>query len=57
MARQTGITRSIPPRATLFGFPAKPVDKAKDIIASLGLLPKLFARVKALEEKIKELDK
>ena len=54
---KTGITKSFPANTTLFGFPAKPVDKARAIIASIGLLPKLFARVRALEERLKKLDK
>ena len=55
---QTGITKSFPePRTVLFGHPARPIDKAKDIVARTGLLPKLFERVKALEAKLKELEK
>lgn len=54
---QTGVTKSFPANTTLFWYPAKPVNKAKDIIASIGLLPKLFERVRALENKIKELEK
>lgn len=54
---KTGISKSFPPKTTLFGYPAKPVDKARELIASIGLLPKLFERVRALEAKIKELEK
>lgn len=54
---KTGISRSFPSKTVLFGYPAKPADKAREIIASVGLLPKLFERVKALEAKIKELEK
>ena len=54
---QSGITKSFPANTVLFGYPAKQVDKAKDTIAHIGLLPKLFERVKALEAKIKELEK
>ncbi len=54
---RSGITKSFPqPKTTLFWYPAKPVDKARDIIASIGLLPKLYERVRALENKIKELE-
>ena len=53
---KTGISRSFPANTTLFWYPAKPVEKARDIIASIGLLPKLFGRVRALEAKIKELE-
>lgn len=54
---KTGISKSFPDNSTLFWYPAKQVDKARDIIASIGLLPKLFERVRALEAKIKELEK
>lgn len=54
---KTGISKSFPDNTTLFWYPAKPVDKARDVIASIGLLPKLFERVRALEAKIKELEK
>lgn len=55
---KTGISKSYPvPKTVLFGYPARPVDKARDMIACTGLLPKLFERVKALEAKIKELEK
>jgi UDP-3-O-[3-hydroxymyristoyl] glucosamine N-acyltransferase len=54
---KTGIHKSFPPNTVLFGYPAKPVDKARELIASVGLLPKLYERVKALEKKIKELEK
>ena len=54
---KTGITKSFPSNTTLFWYPAKPVDKVRDIIASVGLLPKLFKRVSELEAKIKEIEK
>jgi UDP-3-O-[3-hydroxymyristoyl] glucosamine N-acyltransferase len=54
---KSGISKSFPAKTTLFGYPARPVDKARDLIASTGLLPKLFERVRALESKIKELEK
>lgn len=54
---KTGVTKSFPANTTLFWYPAKPVDKARDIIGSIGLLPKLFERVRALENKIKELER
>ncbi len=55
---QTGITKSfLKPKTVLFGHPARPIDKARDMVACMGLLPKLFKRVKALEAKLKELEK
>ena len=55
---KTGISKSFPlPKTVLFGYPARPVEKERELIASIGLLPKLFERVRALEAKIKELEK
>ena len=54
---KTGIHKSYPANTVLFGYPAKPVEKARELIAAVGLLPKLFERVRALEAKIKELEK
>jgi UDP-3-O-[3-hydroxymyristoyl] glucosamine N-acyltransferase len=54
---KTGISKSFPANTTLFWYPAKPVEKARDILASIGLLPKLYERVKALEAKIRELER
>ncbi len=54
---QSGVTKSFPSKTTLFWTPAKPIEKARDIIASIGLLPKLFKRVGELEARIKKLDK
>ena len=57
VAAKTGIHKSYPAKTVLFGYPAKPAEKARELIASVGLLPKLFERVRALEAKIKELEK
>ena len=53
---KSGISKSFPANTTVFWYPAKPVEKVRDIIASIGLLPKLYARVRALEAKIKQLE-
>lgn len=54
---KTGIHKSYPAKTTLFGYPSKPADKAREQIAATGLLPKLFERVRRLEEKMKNLEK
>ena len=55
---KTGVTKSyLKPKTVLFGYPGKPIDKAKNTIACVGLLPRLFERVRALEAKLKELEK
>ncbi len=54
---KTGISKSFPAKSVLFWYPAKPADKARELLGSIGLLPKLFERVRQLEAKIKELEK
>ncbi len=55
---KTGISKSfLKPKTVLFGYPARPIEKARDTIACMGLLPKLFERVRDLEAKLKELEK
>jgi len=53
---KSGISKSFPSNTTLFWYPAKPVEKVRDIIASVGLLPKLFKRIKELEFRIKKIE-
>ena len=53
---KSGITKSFPSNTTLFWYPAKPVEKVRDIIASVGLLPKLFKRINELESRIKKIE-
>jgi UDP-3-O-[3-hydroxymyristoyl] glucosamine N-acyltransferase len=56
-AGKAGISKSFPAKTTVLGFfPARPIDKARDLVAYVGLLPKLYERVRALEAKIKELE-
>lgn len=55
---KSGITKSFnEPHTTVFWYPAKTVGKMREILGSIGLLPKLFKRVNALEAKVKELEK
>lgn len=54
---QSGVPKSFPPRTVLLGYPARPIDKAREIFAAVALLPGLFRKVRALEAKIKELER
>lgn len=53
---KSGVSKSFPAKTTLFGIPAKPIDKMKERFGHIALLPKLFERVTALEKKLKELE-
>jgi UDP-3-O-[3-hydroxymyristoyl] glucosamine N-acyltransferase len=51
VAAQSGISKSIPPHTVMFGSPARPMRKAKQIEACINRLPDLFKRVQRLEKK------
>jgi UDP-3-O-[3-hydroxymyristoyl] glucosamine N-acyltransferase len=46
-----GVTKSVPPKEVLFGAPARPMKDFKTTCALVNKMPKLFERVKKLEEK------
>ena len=45
-----GVTKSVAPKDVLIGIPARPMKDFKTNFALLNKLPKLFERVKKLEE-------
>jgi UDP-3-O-[3-hydroxymyristoyl] glucosamine N-acyltransferase len=51
VAAQSGVSRKIPPKTVMFGTPARPIKKAKQIEACISRLPELFKRVHKLEKK------
>ncbi|MFA6281225.1 MAG: UDP-3-O-(3-hydroxymyristoyl)glucosamine N-acyltransferase [Candidatus Omnitrophota bacterium] len=54
-AAQAGVTKSIPPKTMVSGYPARPHDAAKRVNACVQGLPGLYSKIKELEQKIKEL--
>jgi UDP-3-O-[3-hydroxymyristoyl] glucosamine N-acyltransferase len=54
---QSGLTKNVPPGQVMFGSPALPMKEAKEQLGRLALLPKLFERVKRLEQKARETGK
>jgi len=53
---QSGVTKSVPPNARMFGSPAIGINVFKRINAYLQKLPQLFSRTKALEERVEKLE-
>jgi len=53
---QSGVSKSIPPNTTVWGYPAKPADIAKRINACVQNLPRLYKTVDMLKKKIEELE-
>lgn len=52
VAAQSGIAKSVPPDSAWFGSPAVPLREAKEQIAWIHRLGRLFARVKEIEKKL-----
>ncbi len=50
VAAQSGLSKSIAAKEVVFGSPAVPMREAKERLAYLGRLPKLFERVKRMEQ-------
>lgn len=49
---KSGVSKSIPAKTVVFGYPAKPMDVAKKINACIQRLPKLYETVKKIEEEV-----
>ena len=55
IAAQAGVTRSVPPNTVVSGYPAREHQKAKRVNACVQQLPKLYRRIKQLEEEIERI--
>jgi UDP-3-O-[3-hydroxymyristoyl] glucosamine N-acyltransferase len=54
---QSGVTHDLDPGESYFGYPARPVAEARRIYGALPRLPDLLKRVRALEQRIGELER
>jgi UDP-3-O-[3-hydroxymyristoyl] glucosamine N-acyltransferase len=54
---QSGVSKSVPPNTTVFGYPASPLAAFKRLHAYLQRLPQLFQRTKAIEEKLEKIER
>ena len=50
VAAQSGVTKNLGAKQVVFGYPAIPLREAKEQLARIGRLPKLYERVKKLEQ-------
>lgn len=50
IAAKSGVSKSVPPKQVQFGYPAKEMQEQKEQLACIARLPKLYARVKKLEQ-------
>jgi len=53
---KSGVSKDVPPGQVLWGTPALPMRETKEQLARTRLLPRLFERVKRLEQKSRESD-
>jgi UDP-3-O-[3-hydroxymyristoyl] glucosamine N-acyltransferase len=51
------VTKSVVPNITVSGYPAREHVQARRLLAHTAMLPALFERVKALENRLRELEK
>ena len=54
---QGGVTKSIPPDTSVSGYPARPHSQARRIYASMRSLPEMVRMVRALSQRVAELEK
>jgi UDP-3-O-[3-hydroxymyristoyl] glucosamine N-acyltransferase len=50
VAAKSGVSKSVPAGGVYFGYPAGPLQNQKEELARIARLPKLYARVKKLEQ-------
>ncbi len=51
---QSGVSKNVPPGEVWFGYPAMPLKDQKAQLARIALLPRLFQRVKRMEQEARE---
>ena len=55
LAAKAGVSKDVPAKTVMFGYPAEPLEEAKASVARIRRLPKLLERVKKLEAEIEAL--
>jgi len=56
VAAQAGVTKSVPAKTLVSGYPAKPHDKAKKVNAALQRLPEYIKTINELKHKVAQLE-
>lgn len=56
IAGYSGVTKSVPAGATVFGYPAVDADKNRRMQAALRQLPDTLRRIRSLEQRIAQLE-
>ncbi len=53
---QSGVSKNVPDREVIFGYPARPIMRTKRIEAVINQLPELVKRIRELEKKLAALE-
>jgi UDP-3-O-[3-hydroxymyristoyl] glucosamine N-acyltransferase len=56
VAAQSGVSKSIPERSVVWGYPAKPLDEAKRVNACVQRLPKMMDVIADLKRRVERLE-
>jgi len=54
---QSGVSKSVPANAHIWGYPAKPLSRAKRVNAAFQRLPELYRKVEELQKSLERLEK
>lgn len=57
VSAQSGVTKSVPPRTQVSGYPSRPHDEAKRVNACVQRLPHYIKTIQELEKRVGELEK
>jgi UDP-3-O-[3-hydroxymyristoyl] glucosamine N-acyltransferase len=57
IAAQAGVTKSVPSKTMVSGYPARPHGEAMKIYAAMSRLPEMVKTISELKKKIEELEK
>jgi len=57
VSARSGVTKDIPSDQVVGGFPARPLDEEKRIIAARSRLPEILSRIRSLEKRLAQLEK
>ena len=53
---RSGVTKDVPDKGVVTGFPARPLMEGRRLLAAPSKVPDILARLKAMEKRVKELE-
>lgn len=55
VAAKSGLSKNVPEKSVMFGYPAKPISEMKRILALINRLPDMKKKIQQLESKVQKL--